>query len=436
MEMWGMLLLTWLLVEIGFYLYIHLYLLPSLQTTSKNYKYAIDNPVTATEKFCQLLHTLDTYSPGSFLSGWCLNSIPSKKPVNTDQVDSWLAWVAFNSTLSELSAEQVETVCSLRAKYFVGATTDQSSSREMAPKFNMVPIPHVHHPLILYALFHACVQWGEWTLYSKGYHFLQTNDGMTYWYRQGFPSRDTPPTPVFIIHGINSMGWSQYATLVDAFGDHRTLVLINYDAIKPCTLCVDVMPPEVFQRNIVEIMERHHIPQCSIVGHSWGTFLTRWVLQHIPERIVHVTLIDPVALTIYFPDTVHTMFYKPSRTIQDYLLRYFLTYDITIAYNLQRHFEWHNTVIYLEDVPDHIGLVIGIAMQDEFLYSRGAVELVEKCAAARKASSHASPIRHLIWERYGHADAIYDREAMRNIVKAIEANEIGKSTDVRRTIVD
>jgi len=131
-------------------------------------------------------------------------------------------------------------------------------------------------------------------------------------------------------------------------------------------------------------------------------------------------LIDPVALSIYFPDTLYTVFYKPPRTIYDYIFCYYLTYDITIAYNIQRHFKWHEAVIFLEDVPPHIGLVIGIAMQDDFLCSRGTMELVDRFIEANDARA---PIRKLVWETFGHADAIINREAMQDMVAVINANE-------------
>jgi len=245
----------------------------------------------------------------------------------------------------------------------------------------------------------------------------------------GHHKGDAGQIPLLVFHGINSLGWSLYSSLIEALGSNRTIILVNYDAIKPCTLCLNVIDPFCFNRNIIEILDTNFISKVSVVGHSWGTFLTGWILKRIPDRVSHVTLIDPVALAVYFPDTAYTMFYKPPQSTTDHLLRYFLTNDFTISYNLQHHFEWQNAVVFLDDIPDHVGLVIGISMKDEFVCS-AAVEIVDKCIAERIRKVNAAPVRKIIWENYMHAEAIMNQDAIAKIAEMVCKNENDMGSEI------
>ncbi len=423
--------------------------MPSLQKLKEFHSQV---PLTLMEKIIKSLNSLESYSLQEFLSGWFFTERHEKSNVHdihTTNFDSWLAFIMFHSTLPNLSFEQLNIVRNMRQKWNLESMKDGTNTMIRHADYRLASISHIHHPLILYGMFYCYKHWGHFIcLYSKGFRYMQTDSGITYWYRQGIPSKNGAPFPVLIFHGINSMGWSQYATLYEAFEDDRSIFLINNYTIHPCSLCTDIPPnsfwsffskvvfprtsvnpfiamtPDNFQRNVIQILDTHHIHKCSILGHSWGTFLASWLLKRIPERISHVTFIDPVALTIYFPDTLYTLFYKPPRTLQDYLIRYFLTYDITIAYNVQRHFEWHEAAIFLEDIPRHIGIVIGIAMNDEFICSRAAVELVDKYIEQKiDDTTTRAPVHKLVWESLGHADAIMNRKAMRDMVVAINTNE-------------
>lgn len=232
-------LLFWVLVEICFYIYIHMFLLPSLQNCRKKNSDDV-SPALITEKFCNIIDSLHIYSFEEFVSGWFLSAKYEKskmEDVCLANIDSWLAWIVFDSTWKDLTPAQCNIILNIRSNWngvkMLKERVDNYESIRHA-NYSLVPIQHMHHPLLMYVMFGCCVHWGLLTcLYSNGYHYLQTEAGMTYWYRQGIPRVDVPPQPpLLIFHGINAMGWSQYATLIEAFGDNRTLILVNCDAMR------------------------------------------------------------------------------------------------------------------------------------------------------------------------------------------------------------
>ena len=68
---------------------------------------------------------------------------------------------------------------------------------------------------------------------------------------------------------------------------------------------------------------------------------------------------------------------------------------ITISHTLRRNFWWYNNDLWLETVPEHIGVVVGLATGDEINNPKALEEYVGICRAARlrkreRASSSAA----------------------------------------------
>lgn len=418
--------IIYIITEICFYIYIHHVLLPSLNFKFSKIKLDLKTSATITKKFCRVIAGLRHYNFNDFLSGWILHNITftRSKPgdILIDNVHSLFAWIIFDSSIQQLNETQLKTVKNI-CNNFDGLKMQEGYNSSLRhADYSLIPIIHSHHPLIIYLLFGIYVQWGNYIyLNNKGFKIYQTLHGMSYWFRKG-DSHTLPPLLIF--HGINSIGWSIYYPLIKAIGCNRTIILVNYDSIKLCTLCLNVVGPDLFNKNILYILDTHYINSFSILGHSWGTFLAGWVIKKMGHRIHHVTFIDPVAITIYLPDTVYTMFYKTPQTISDHLLRYFLTNDITIAHNIQRHFEWYDVVVFLEDIPHHIGMVISISTKDDFICSKAAIEIVDQYISIRSKNKKASPVRKIIWENFKHTDAIMNLDAVNKIAETVQQNEL------------
>jgi hypothetical protein len=80
--------------------------------------------------------------------------------------------------------------------------------------------------------------------------------------------------------------------------------------------------------------------------------------------------------------------------------------EITVAHSLRRQFFWYNNITWLEDVPAHIGVVVGVSGADKVLISAPAVvEYVEKCEKERRGANRRWKLRFWCYSTSGtHSD--------------------------------
>ena len=60
--------------------------------------------------------------------------------------------------------------------------------------------------------------------------------------------------------------------------------------------------------------------------------------------------------------------------------------EITVSHALRRNFWWYNNVLWLEDLPASIGVVVGISGADDITNSHVLFEYVEMCRNQRRAA--------------------------------------------------
>ena len=102
---------------------------------------------------------------------------------------------------------------------------------------------------------------------------------------------------------------------------------------------------------------------------------------------------------------------------------------MTISNTIFRNFAWYNNVILLDEIADHIGLLVCIAENDELTDSETAIELTDlfiqqrnelKLKNKRKKYGAA---KKLVWRDFSHASILADALAVRDIVHAIDIEE-------------
>ena len=414
-----------MLMELCFYVYIHFSLIPYIQPITTGQRYIFEKPDKILSKCCSIIKSLHSYSFDKFLSGWfltnkCNNSFPGS--VLSSNMDSWLAWVIFTSNISDLSKKQLNIVKHTRNNTVGLAVKKGHDVCTNNISFSLKPITHLHHHLFIYFIFWVgCFYTDVFYLYKNGFNYFTTSCGLSYWYRKCHNVKRAL-SPVIIFHGIYS-SWSIYSHIIDAIGRNRTIILINYDGVKLCSLCTKIVDPFNLCQSVIEIIEKYKISKISIFAHSWGTFLAGWIVKLIPMKISNITFIDPVALTIFLPETTYAILYKPPYSIMDYLLYYFIRNDLTISYNLHRHFEWYNTVVFLDEIPKNIGLVVGISLNDELICGSVVIELVDKCILERSKMRNVAPVQKIVWESFAHTEAISRSNSIIQIIQAVNQTE-------------
>jgi hypothetical protein len=455
----------WLNIEILFYIYIHFYLIPKIQPIKSGVKYCFEKPIKTFYKLFAILSKIHKYSFKDFFNKWCdnkpfieksggvekdhdvgflsysgerpyeygMNIKNSHKVVSYNKIISWLSWVIYNESVFNLHPIQLKNVNKLSnqiiEKYYNHSTTT-STSKELNKNiqmFSLVPITHIHHPLFIYLLFWGARLCGDLIIKKSGFIYCETSSGLSYWYKE---SVNKTQTPIIMFHGISFLGWYYYYKLIKGF-NNRTIILINYKGILINSLCIKELHyltnPFIFSKNILEIIHKYNLQEISVIGHSWGTFLVKWAFLQkytyssknpITKYIKNITLIDPVALSVFLPETTNTILYSSFNTLKivDLCICYFIKNDLTISYNLQRHFEWYNTVIFLDEIPKHINLVIGISIKDNFMDSLTTIKIIKEFI---KKCNNKKRTKLIIWKNLQHSDAIVNNKTVKQIKNAI-----------------
>jgi pimeloyl-ACP methyl ester carboxylesterase len=412
--------------EVLFYMYIHCIFIPKIQPIKEGHRFVFEKPEIIVEKILRIIGSLKKYTFDDFISGWFLTKSGNKSSPGTVlsiNMNKWLAWLIFTTEFTNLNETQIETI-NATINNCGGIRMEEGFNSSIYPvSFSLDQITHIHKPLCVYGLLRLRSFYGDFKFYCKGFNYYKTEqDGMSYWYRK-CPEPDSRLFPLIIFHGIYCT-WYSYLSLIDILRDKRDIILINYDGVKIGSLSTNVVGPFTLSKHVINILDKHNITKFSLFGHSWGTILAGWILKTIPERIHHITLIDPVAITIFLPPSAYTILYKPPQTCIDYLITYLIRNDLTISYNLRRHFEWYNTVVFLDEIPDNIGMVIGLSLCDELIHGEATLEIVDAFIETRNNIPESASVRKLVWDTYIHNQSKCCSKSVIQIAETVFENEI------------
>lgn len=56
------------------------------------------------------------------------------------------------------------------------------------------------------------------------------------------------------------------------------------------------------------------------MGHSFGSITAGWFVKANPERVSHMTLVDPVSLLLCLPDVGYTFLYRQPSTVMQWII--------------------------------------------------------------------------------------------------------------------
>jgi len=442
----------WLLLEIGFFFVVYFHLLPGLQKLTKPHPFHTDT-VKFMERILDSVHEIKSYSFEKYISGFFQGA--KFEDVYQGNFLSFLAWAMVGKRLDDVTEKDMELILKV-SEY---AAQHHPAVAKVKPGFNpdvrhcamtLEPIPIIHRPLLTYVLVNLMeIVFNTIFLKACGFQSLEI-DGMTYWYKnQGLlnssagssssPSSAFPSTcstgqePLVFLHGI-STGWMLYLQIAKALSHNRTLILVDLDAIKIKSMTFKMPTPLQFVDKFCRLLDRHHIERVSVVGHSFGSITAGWLATHCAHRVSHLTLIDPVSMLLAFPEVSYSFLYRQPRKLTEWVIYLMASRELTISHTLHRHFWWYNNNFWLEDVPAHIGVVVGLASGDEITNPQALQEYVANCQAkraAKRGSRNAdgtaveiAPIECLLWEGYSHGQILAPTGHQAYLVATVKANEM------------
>ena len=411
-------------LEFIFYLYVQHVLLPKIQPVKPAQESFFKDRVALARECLDLISVMNTYNFEDFIRGWFLYS--KVEDIYTGNIDSWLAWVLFVRHFPDLNDDEKGAVLSFRLEMSTKFDVIFKEGFNPAVKhcnFNLETVRIIHHPLIEYAIFNLVEVYSIlFKMYAYGFRRYQSSNGMIYWYKK-HPDEDgiTRRPPIMILHGI-CFGWMSYAECITKFGKNRDVILLDYSCVRISWINLHVPDNEEVNCCVKEILVQHNIEKVSLLAHSWGTLISVWLLQMSPAIFSHVTFLDPVGMVIFLPEPAYTLMYKPPVATQDYLVCYFVRHNISTATAMYRNLCWFNVTCLLDDIPSDIGVVIGIAAEDELVPARAIKDIVDI-----HNKKHVSPgyrqVKLICFDKLSHGDTICIPESVDAIVAAVSISE-------------
>jgi pimeloyl-ACP methyl ester carboxylesterase len=442
-----------LFAEVIFFFVVYFHLLPSLQRLTKPHAYKTDT-VVYMKRVLDLVKEIKSYTFEKYMAGFFRGA--KYEDVRQGNFLSFLAWAMFGKEIKNLTSEEVEKI----EKVSGYAASIHPAIRTVEPGFNpdikhccmtYKPIPTIHRPLMSYVIIAMVEALANFVfLHMRGFQRLEVN-GMTYWYRKqaGSSATEGPNArrslsssgdePVVFLHGI-STGWMLYLQLARALSQNRTLILIDLNAVKIKSMTFKMPTPEEFAANFRRVLDRHRIPRANVVGHSFGSITAGWLVSLCSDRVSHLTLLDPVSMLLSFPEVSYSFLYRSPVKLTEWIIYLMASRELTISHTLHRHFWWYNNNLWLEDVPAHIGVTVGLASHDEIINPRAVQEYVHNCAAKRLAAAqsksstpedgqdsscptHLAGISCVMWEGFSHGQILIPGAAQAALVAEMKGNE-------------
>jgi pimeloyl-ACP methyl ester carboxylesterase len=412
---WALSIASLLFVELGYYGYKKKVVYPKLihstppPTPTKN-AHLFEHPATVVRHVYRVCESSATYRFETWLKGAFLNVVDPAQ-IGTLNYESFLAWYLFVSRIGDLEEEDRRIVRELReeaVQLFGYPKIDGYVQGIRHCTLGLDDFSPIHLPLTGVALFAGM---------EYGYHFFGLRrvgfrpfeaEGIRYWF---FSHPSTDKDPVVFLHGMGAGLWS-YSEFISELCKTRSILLIQNDCvlIHSSVSSAQNYDHTALSKCVQHAMQQFAISKISVIGHSWGTFLAGWLIRTMPDKISHLTLIDPVALFVPYPDTINYVVYKPPESLREWVFHYLVRGNENISYTLSRHFAWYNNNLSIKDIPETCGLIISLSEKDELLDTTLAVEQI-------KALSR--PYTLLYWENLFHGGAADQRHSIEQIIEVL-----------------
>lgn len=128
-----------------------------------------------------------------------------------------------------------------------------------------------------------------------------------------------------------------------------------------------IAPRPLFIKALTNILDTLDLPHVVLAAHSYGTFLSAYILRPPPPvagpdtdthaahlalraRIRHTLLVDPIPLLLHLPPVAHNFLYRTPRAAAEWQLWFFASTDADVARTLGRAFFWEEGVLWREDL--------------------------------------------------------------------------------------
>ncbi|RVX70315.1 hypothetical protein B0A52_05648 [Exophiala mesophila] len=314
----------------------------------------------------------------TFFSRWFLGT--PIIAIKRENIKEWLCWAFLNTATAKHTHDDeldtyVEELEARRGMSFEPGRADVKSIRLTLDKVNAL-----HRSLTWYLCIFVVDILTHTYMYSNGFNFYRGSIGnsvkivpprpqvlmanhrsptqaLSYWHR---PHTSRKELPIVFLHGIG-VGLYPYMQLLKEvnLGRRREDGMIGILAIEILPISSRLTPPvlrkEGMCRHLQCILDHHGFDTFILVSHSYGSVISTHLLKtpELTNRIFSVILVDPISILLHQPDVVYNFMVRTPKFANEWLLWYFGSKDMGVAYTLSRTFFWSQNIIWKEDLLVH-----------------------------------------------------------------------------------
>jgi pimeloyl-ACP methyl ester carboxylesterase len=170
----------------------------------------------------------------------------------------------------------------------------------------------------------------------------------------------------------------------------------------------DLRGPDATAESIASALRLVKMERACVIGHSFGTVMTSWLLRHCPELVHSCVLIDPVCLLLTRAEVAYSVIHRQPRNAVDILLEYFVFRELSVAATLARYFIWYRNIIWAEQLPAGGRTAVVLSGEDVIVPSRAVLKYLTEHEITT------------VWlEEVGHAGFLLRESAVHRILDVI-----------------
>ncbi|KAI1879033.1 hypothetical protein JX265_003210 [Neoarthrinium moseri] len=290
--------------------------------------------------------------------------------VYRDDVKDWLLWALWGVISdTDIDPDELEEyVCEAESRSGLTLPRGRAGARPM--RLSLDPVKMIHRSLLWYALLGIVDNTATLLLIFNGFGFwrqprisflkvfpfrimtlFSTKESVSphfsYVYR---PHKSNTHRPIVFCHGIG-IGLSTYFYWLRTIPKEIGVLALEFLPVSG-RICPESVSQEDYVKAMRQILSQQDINDFVFVGHSYGTFLARPLLDDtgISLMINSLILIDPAAILMHLPDTAYNITRKQPLTAPEVQIAWGAALDPRTAHTVCRRIHWPEHILWRENL--------------------------------------------------------------------------------------
>lgn len=314
-----------------------------------------------------------------------------------DDIDDFMAWGFFGKFVSDLTdedrLEMIKCYKVLEDYHGIIFKPGRSANYKIRHLLSLEKCEAYFRPLAFYGKV-AMMKWGANQLFRlAGFSRYVSKQGVVCWYKPAADDYGKKLLPLLFFHGVGPGGHALY-TLMVLLGLNRTgraIFMFENHSVSG-TLNFKAISEQDTIAGVTEMVDRFCPDKnLSLMGHSFGTSALTWLLHsNLRPRIRQMVLLEPVSIMLSESDVIVQMGTPVLRA----------AVDIVLEHYIRRQFPWYNSELWLEDIPEDVHVIVGLAGKDPIISTpKIRQELEAFCAFNPKIAKNMD---FIYWENNMH----------------------------------